>query len=117
MAIISGTTNGSAAAGTITPESSANHPITRTSQQSQESRRSKGKSVNAALRVRSRNAAGRHSATPAATAMSGTSQPRTLSVKDPTLALTFRSSRSPARPCNRFPANAPMSDTPAAGSR
>ena len=69
--------------------------------------------MNAAASVRSRSAAGRRGGE----RDERTSQPKTFSVRDPTSEPAFRRSRSPARPCSRFPANVPMSETPAPGRK
>ena len=91
MEITSGTANGSAAAGTMTPESSANQPITRTSQQQPGDRAQRRR------RRRTPAPASAAAAPPAARARrrppppsTGISQLKTLTVSVPTLELTFR---------------------------
>ena len=91
--------------------------MTSTSQVSHATVRSNGSAAKARCSIRSRSASGHRNAAQAATATAGISQLKTVTVSVPTLELTFRSRRSPPRPCSRVPANVPMSDAPAAGKK
>src|SRR5689334_3672234 len=117
MAMPSGSANGSTAAGTITPESSASQPSTGISHSTQSSGCTSGTASYASGSVRSRNHDGRHSISPDTTTTSGISGLNALTDSDPRLELILRSSRPPEFPCRVLPANAPMSDLPVAGTR
>jgi hypothetical protein len=91
--------------------------MTSTSHDSHAVTRSSGEDPKASGSVRSRNHNGRHSASPASTTAHGTSGDSALTVSVPRLELALRSSTAPPSPCSKFPKKAPMSDTPAAGTR
>ena len=108
----SGSASGSAAAGTMTPESSAAQPSTGISHSTPSTGRSSGSAACARGMVVTRNQAGRHSISPVTSTTIGTSGLNMLTESEPRLACIFRSSRLPPWPCSPSPANAPMSDLP-----
>ena len=91
----SGSANGSAAAGTITPESSANQPSTGSSQSTPSTGRISGSAAYARGAVFSPNHAGRHSISPVSTTTMGLSGLNALTESEPMLELIFLSSRPP----------------------
>ncbi len=113
----SGSANGSTAAGTITPESSASQPSTGISQSTPMTGRSKGSAAYASGAVFSPNHAGRHSISPVSSTAMGLSGLNALTESEPMLELIFRSSRPPELPCSELPANEPMSDFPVTGTK
>ncbi len=108
----SGSASGSTAAGTTTPESSANQPSTGISHSTAKVGRSSGSAAKASGMVFSPNQAGRHSISPVTTTAIGTSGLNMPTESEPRLVPILRSSTLPACPCSASPANAPMSDLP-----
>ena len=112
----SGSANGSTAAATITPESSASQPSTGISHSTPSTGRSSGSAGKAAARCQP-EPGGPPEHQPVTMATIGISGLNALTESEPRLEMIFRSSRPPERPCRVLPANTPMSEWPVAGTR
>src|SRR6266480_3710027 len=114
IAAASGSRNGSAAAGTVTPESSDNQPSTPISQIADKAGWSNGTAWYAPANGRARSMAGRATSTPATITTTGITSTNGFAVSDPRFAAILRRRVGPAPPCSTCPAKWPMSEWPVA---
>ena len=117
MAIASGSANGSAAAATVTPESSASQPRTATTHIAAIVGRSSGSRAQSPGSHQAPNHRGRSSSRPSAMTTSGTSGLYWVMVREPTFELILRCRTPPAPPCSTSPTNALMWECPVIGTK